>query len=426
VEFGERQVAPDVTGIRRDHVARYEFAASNLPPGSRVIDLACGVGYGAKILADAGHQVLAVDRNEEAIAYARKHYAHEKIIHLVSTAETFANGEYYDAAVCFETIEHLNDPLQLLKYFRQTIKWLIASVPNQEKLRFVGQKFHKRHYTRSQFSELLASAGFKVTGWFGQNGTHSELEHDLNGRTVMVTAERDDSPTPEAKINKPEVPLHVCIVGLGPSAAQYFEQIKVLGGRNAYCDEVWGINAMGNVIACDRPGSSIAPLVEWLKTHSGPIYTSALREGYPGLVAFPLQDVMDNGGVPYFNSTVAYAIAFARHIGVKKISIFGCDFTYANSHHGERGRACVEFWLGLCTADGMEIELPGASSLMDACEPPEQRLYGYDGFDVIFNDAPDGKVALEFQPRELPTADEIEKRYDHSQHTNPLMKETKT
>lgn len=65
---GERQVAPDVSGIRRDHVARYEFVAGRLVPGSRVLDLACGVGYGAHILAKAGHKVIAVDASPEAIA----------------------------------------------------------------------------------------------------------------------------------------------------------------------------------------------------------------------------------------------------------------------------------------------------------------------------------------------------------------------
>jgi 2-polyprenyl-3-methyl-5-hydroxy-6-metoxy-1,4-benzoquinol methylase len=44
-----------------------------------VIDVGCGIGYGAKILAEAGHRVLAIDVDEETIAYAREHYAHDRI-----------------------------------------------------------------------------------------------------------------------------------------------------------------------------------------------------------------------------------------------------------------------------------------------------------------------------------------------------------
>ena len=76
---GERQVAPTLDGIRRDHVARYEFAARVLPTPSRVIDFACGVGYGTRILGDAGHQALGFDVDKEAIAYARKHYAGHEV-----------------------------------------------------------------------------------------------------------------------------------------------------------------------------------------------------------------------------------------------------------------------------------------------------------------------------------------------------------
>lgn len=236
-------------------------------------------------------------------------------------------------------------------------------------------------------------------------------------------------------------PAHVAIVALGPSSKEYFEVVKSLGGRNALCDEVWAINAMGNVIACDRifhmddvwvqerraalePDGNIAKMVDWLKLHPGPIYTSAVRPGYPGLVPFPLADVLNNGGVPYLNNTVAYAIAYARFIGVRKISLYGVDFTYANRHKAERGRACCEFWLGLCTASGMEIWMPEGSSLMDACAPAGERLYGYDGFDVIFNDQADGSLALEFRPVDLPTGEEIERRYDHTKHPNRLMEKS--
>jgi hypothetical protein len=239
-------------------------------------------------------------------------------------------------------------------------------------------------------------------------------------------------------------PPHVAIVGLGPSCAAFFELTRRLGGISAYCDEVWGINAIGDVLRCDRifhmddlavqearatarPDSNIAAMVRWLKTHPGPVYTSRLRAGYPGLVEFPLEDVLNGrdgraGGVPYFNSTTAYAVAFAIHIGVEKISLFGIDYTMANAHTAEQGRACVEFWLGIATARGIEVQIPEQSSLMDACADPRERLYGYDMVDVSLRDRPEGGVSVGFAVRpDPPTAAEIEARYDHSKHPNRLV-----
>ncbi len=48
---GQRQAAPNLKGIRPDHVARYELAARFIPENGVVLDMACGVGYGAYILA---------------------------------------------------------------------------------------------------------------------------------------------------------------------------------------------------------------------------------------------------------------------------------------------------------------------------------------------------------------------------------------
>lgn len=239
------------------------------------------------------------------------------------------------------------------------------------------------------------------------------------------------------------MPDHVAILGLGPSVVEFFELVRRLGGASAFCDEVWGINAIGDTMRCDRvfhmddvaiqearakerPDSNIAAMVKWLKTHPGPVYTSIVREGYPGMVPFPLEEVLngghDNGGVPYFNSTAAYAIAYAIHIKARKISLWGLDYTLPNRHRAEQGRACCEFWLGIAAARGIEIMVPPSTSLLDACAPDPERLYGYDCVDVRLEDQDDGSVKVRMSAREtIPTAAEIEARYDHGKHPNRLM-----
>jgi hypothetical protein len=232
----------------------------------------------------------------------------------------------------------------------------------------------------------------------------------------------------------------VVILGLGPSLGTYLDAVKRMGGRKALADEVWAINALGDVVQCDRvfhmddlaiqeqraaavPGSNIATMVAWLKQHKGPIYTSIRRKGYRGLVEFPLEEVTNHLGHDYFNSTAAYAVAYAVHIGVRQISIFGFDFTYPNAHHAEKGRACVEFWLGIASARGIKIALPENTSLMDQCEPDDLKYYGYDAVHVTIAVDDEGQARFSFSPREsLPTAAEMEVRYDHSKHPSPLVR----
>lgn len=232
--------------------------------------------------------------------------------------------------------------------------------------------------------------------------------------------------------------MHVAILGLGPSVRQFLELTKRYGGRRAFCDEVWGINALGDVFACDRvfhmddvrvqeiraaakPDSNIAEMLKWLKTHPGPVITSRAHPEYPGLVEFPLADVLTDMPMGYFNSTAAYAIAYALHAGATKITCFGMDFTYPDAHDAEKGRACVEFWLGVAAARGVQIAMPKTTSLMDAMNPQALRFYGYDCVDLKMTH--DGeRINVAFAERAtLPTAEEIEAAYDHSRHPNQLV-----
>ena len=239
----------------------------------------------------------------------------------------------------------------------------------------------------------------------------------------------------------PAVPAPVVILGLGPSLEGYIDYVKRLGSRHAYADEVWAINAAADVIQCDRvfhmddvriqqiranarPRSNISNMLTWLRTHPGPIYTSRLHPDYPGLVEYPLEAVINSCGIAYINNTAAAAVAFAVHIGVQQISLWGCDYTYANAHDAERGRACTEFHLGIAKARGIRIGLGNATSLMDACEHEASGLYGYDTLDLDISGGGDQPVQVRFTPKAvLPTAEEIERAYDHTRNPNPLVKD---
>lgn len=465
---GERQIAPTTAGIRRDHVARYEWAANTLPARSRVVDFACGVGYGTQILAEAGHTATGYDKCPEAVAYAEKFYGRKATFR---QAADECPLRAFDAAVCFETLEHVKDPARLLRSLRPA-RLLIASVPNENVIPFgAGFAFHHRHYTPREFSQLLVESGWTPVEWWTQEGPESEVEPGVGGRTIIAVCHRDgeDNTAPveppiaaeaateagadddqsqavaapailAARQDESEAPEHVALLGLGGSLEQFSDIVKRLGGKHAYCDEVWAINATAGVYLADRvfhmddvavqelraqakPDSNIARMLEWLRVHPGPIVTSVARPGYPGLVPFPVAEVVGRFGFAYFNSTAAWAVAYAIHLGVKRLSIFGCDFTYPHMHHAERGRACMEFWLGVAFARGVQLNVASQSTLLDAMYTQADRLYGFDCVDVtIANEG--GRLRVDLvEKKTLPTAEEIERRYDHSRPVAEQVRE---
>jgi len=445
---GERQVSPTLDGIRRDHVARYEWAAKQIPSGGRVIDFACGIGYGTAILADVGCHVIGYDIEPEAIEYAdlnyRSDHSRERLDFIVADGNAPPSFHDADFAISFETIEHIENPRPLLLALRQASPRLICSVPNEDVMPWMREDgattaFHFRHYTKHEFAELLRECGWCVTEWWGQAGPESEVERDMPGRTLIAVCARDEIPVTEPAPDQ----KHICILGLGPSLDQYFEITKRLGGRSNFCDEVWSINALGDVFACDLifhmddvriqeiraaalPTSNIAAMLKWLKNPSAPVITSRGHPDYPALQEYPLEDVLNHFGLEYFNNTAPYAIALAIHVGATKISLFGMDFTYPNVHDAEKGRACVEFWCGVAFARGIDIKTPKTTTLMDSMYPRSARLYGYDTVDIGFHTQADGMLKLSMTPREtLPTAAEIEKNYDHSAPISEQHQSTK-
>ncbi len=241
-------------------------------------------------------------------------------------------------------------------------------------------------------------------------------------------------------------PKHVAIVGMGYTGADYFTAATKSGDRRRLADQVWGINNVGNVIDCDlvfhmddvriqairaeaSPQSNIAGLYEWLKTYDGPVITSRAHPDFPHLEEFPLETVINKLGRAYFNSTAAYAVAYAIYLGAEEISLWGFDFSYPDSHKSERGRGCVEFWLGYAAKIGIAIRHPAKTSLMDSfedAESDEAMLYGYDTVKLEIAMSDSGLAKVTMTPRdELPTAEEIEAAYDHGKHPLAQRRERK-
>lgn len=159
-----------------------------IPEGSRVLDIACGCGYGSWLMEQAGLKVTGVDISKEAIDYANEHY--KGPTYLCQEAQA-TKGEW-DAVVTFETLEHIENPKSVLEAVPAPL--LIASVPNEEVYVFKAHKFrnddypHLRHYTPKEFEELLVSAGYTVTGKLCQKDKHGDISDGTDGRFLIYLA----------------------------------------------------------------------------------------------------------------------------------------------------------------------------------------------------------------------------------------------
>jgi len=179
----------------------------------------------------------------------------------------------------------------------------------------------------------------------------------------------------------------VAIVAMGQSQIDF----HLAQTHSVEFDEVWAINAMIGVLPRIDRAFILDPMSRFLDTEDAgtmtpmmrkylpqcefPIYTCELDDRVPTAVEYPIESIISDLGCSYFNNTIPYTIAYALWSKVKKISLFGIDFTYrSNMHFAEAGRSCTEFWLSKCIDAGMQIEVAPRSTLLDTDIGFEEKL----------------------------------------------------
>jgi SAM-dependent methyltransferase len=164
---GERTL-PDVPAENywyRRHLVVYQWIAARTP-GRRVLDMACGEGYGSALLARSARAVVGLDANPEAHEHARLRYRAENLRFERGLVETFGEPGAYEAIVFLQTIEHVQDPEGVLAHFRTLLApggVAYISTPNVLTLAPRGASrsdnpWHLREYRCEQFDRLCRSA----------------------------------------------------------------------------------------------------------------------------------------------------------------------------------------------------------------------------------------------------------------------------
>ena len=172
----EERVTPGISpsNVMQEHLDRYYFAQTYVK-GKRVLDAACGTGYGTRHLAQVADRVTGIDISPTAINHARKRYP--------AVALDFIEGDVlslpfqdssFDVVVSFETVEHIKEYRTFIRECRRVLTpngILICSTPNSKISSpdgVVKNPFHVVEFDPIEFTDLLLK-DFALVEMCGQN-----------------------------------------------------------------------------------------------------------------------------------------------------------------------------------------------------------------------------------------------------------------
>lgn len=184
---GERFIPEEAGGelIEAEHVARYALAAQ-LAPGRRVLDAACGVGWGTQWLMRAGAaSASGLDISPEAVADAKKRAPEAEFVEGDLASLPWDDGAF-DLVVCFETLEHVVKQAESLNELARVLApdgVLMVSSPNprvyppgnpfhvhelapEDLLEQVGRRLphHELWYQHTQIASVLVNEDALLPG----------------------------------------------------------------------------------------------------------------------------------------------------------------------------------------------------------------------------------------------------------------------
>lgn len=184
----------------RLHRERYAYAA-RFVEGKRVLDLACGVGYGSAMLKEAGAVgVVGVDIEPEAIKEAQELQACEGVQFFcadyrnvldkekVDPALAQAFEQEFDVVVSLETIEHLPDPGHFVRTLINCLGpggLLIGSVPITPSVD--ANPYHLHDFSARTFRRMLQREGLSIR----EHHRQRQPFNPISVRKEMATEQRE-------------------------------------------------------------------------------------------------------------------------------------------------------------------------------------------------------------------------------------------
>jgi ubiquinone/menaquinone biosynthesis C-methylase UbiE len=169
--------------IRERQMAAYREALKHVQ-GRRVLEIGCGEGIGASVLSEEAASVIAIDYSDEALQAARAKYASGKIeFTKMEVPPIDLPDASIEAVVCFQMIEHLEQPGGLVAEIARVVKdngvALIATVNKEEALS--DNPYHLHEFSADELEELLKSH-FESVEMYGVYGDELFMKYWVNNR----------------------------------------------------------------------------------------------------------------------------------------------------------------------------------------------------------------------------------------------------
>ncbi len=232
-EFTGERFHPEMAGqIAFEHLHRYYLAAA-LCKRKRVLDVACGEGYGSAILAAHAEVVTGADIASEAVTHARERYARPNLAFVEASAAELPFGDAsFDVVVSFETIEHHDRHKEMISEISRVLApggLLIISSPNKQyysiETGYVNP-FHVKELFRDEFVALVAGR-FPHTRLLSQRVVHGSLvvPEDKPGAAFRSMRLKSDALEAQSGLGRPLYDILLASDGKLPSLhASLFEQ----------------------------------------------------------------------------------------------------------------------------------------------------------------------------------------------------------
>jgi SAM-dependent methyltransferase len=190
---GERTL-PDIPEENywfRRHEVGYRSALP-IVAGKRVLDLGCGEGYGAALLATAAAEVIGLDYDARTVADASGRYRQARFIRANIAAPPFPDRSV-DVIATLQVIEHVWNRRQFLGECLRVLRpggLLLVTTPNRltfsAGLKAPVNPFHTKEFTAAELADLITENGFTVDKMSGLHaGSRLDELDDLHGGSFV-------------------------------------------------------------------------------------------------------------------------------------------------------------------------------------------------------------------------------------------------
>ena len=201
-----------------EHLHRY-LLACELAVGKTVLDIACGDGYGAAMLARHAAQVTGVDIDTPTVERARGKYVADNLRFLQGSATDIPlDDDSVDLVISFETIEHLMEQDRMLYEIRRVLRpegFLIISSPDKYEYSDVPgyhNEFHLKELYRQEFEALLQKH-FSRHALLGQRVVFGSLIASAETRPFLSWSKVEEQSRSEGLAH---AVYHIAVAGDGP------------------------------------------------------------------------------------------------------------------------------------------------------------------------------------------------------------------